>query len=180
MKNIVVITGSSRIGGNSDLMARSFIEGAQQAGHEVFLFETGNKSLSCCIACDNCFTTGQACSMSDDFNELAPKLEHADTLVLSTPLYWFSFPAKIKIVIDKLYSFLIGSRQLSIKEAVLMVCAETSSLEDFDGIIKTYNLILNYKNWNNAGIITIPNVLNIGDIHKTNGLNMAKELGINI
>jgi multimeric flavodoxin WrbA len=180
MKNIAVITGSPRRGGNSALMAEAFIEGARQAGHTVFLYETLHKKLSCCIACDNCFRKGQACSMSDDFNELAPILENADTIVFCTPLYWFTFPAKIKIVIDKLYSFNIGKRELKIKEAVLMVCAETDKTEDFEGIIKTYELILDYKKWRNAGIITIPRVYTIGDIKKTDGLIKAKEMGITI
>jgi multimeric flavodoxin WrbA len=48
-----------------------------------------------------------ACSRDDDFNGLAPNLENADTIVFCTPLYWFTFPAKIKIVIDKLYSFIM-------------------------------------------------------------------------
>ena len=34
-KNILVLTGSARVGGNSDLLADAFIKGATQAGHEV-------------------------------------------------------------------------------------------------------------------------------------------------
>ena len=186
MKNIVVITGSPRRGGNSELMAKAFIEGAQQAGHNVFLFETLNKKLSCCIACDNCFSKGQACSMSDDFNELAPILENADVIVFCTPLYWFTFPAKIKIVIDKFYSFIVGKRKLKIKESVLMVCAGIKNIKDFEGIIKTYEEIIFYSSswtsckWKNAGILTVSNVYNIGDIRKTDGLIKAKEMGENI
>jgi multimeric flavodoxin WrbA len=59
MKKIVVITGSSRKGGNSELMAGAFIEGAEQTGHSVFLFESGSKNLSSCIACDGCFGKGR-------------------------------------------------------------------------------------------------------------------------
>jgi len=180
MKNIVIITGSSRRGGNSDLMAKAFTEGAQQAGHNVFLFETFNKKLSCCIVCDNCFKNGQACSASDDFNKLAPEIEKADAIVFCTPLYWFTFSANIKMIIDKMYSFLIGKRELKIKEAALIVCAGTDTIEDFAGIIKTFELIIDYKKWKNAGIITVPNVNNIGDIKKTDALNKAKELGLNI
>jgi multimeric flavodoxin WrbA len=180
MKNIVVITGSPRRGGNSELMAKAFIEGAQEAGHSVFLFETLNKKLSSCIACDNCFRKGRACSMDDDFNELAPTLENADVLVFCTPLYWFTFPAKIKIIIDKLYSFVIGKRVLKIKESTLMVCAETDESEDFEGIIRTYESIINYQKWKNAGILTVPNVYDIGDIKKSDGLTKAKEMGKNI
>jgi multimeric flavodoxin WrbA len=180
MKNIVVITGSPRRGGNSELMARAFIEGAQQAGHNIFLFETLNKKLSCCIACGNCFSKGRACLISDDFNELAPILEQADTIVFSTPLWYSTFPAKIKIVIDKLVTFFISKKELKINEAVLMVCAATDKIEDFEAIIKTYEGIIDYEKWKNAGILTVPNVINIGDIKKTDGLIKAKEIGINI
>jgi multimeric flavodoxin WrbA len=180
MKNIVIITGSSRRGGNSELLAKAFMEGAQQAGHKVFLFETLNKKLSCCIACNKCFSKGQACSMQDDFNELAPILENADTIVFCTPLYWATFSARIKMVIDKLCSFMVSKRELKIKEAVLIVCGETDDINDFDGIKKTYEIIIKYQNWKNAGILTVTNVEKIGDIKNTDGLNKAKEMGISI
>ena len=180
MKNIVIITGSSRIGGNSELMAKAFVEGAQQAGHKVYLFETVNKKLSCCIACNNCFSKGQACSIPDDFNELAQILEKTDTIVFCTPLYWATFSAKIKMVIDKLCSFFVAEKELKIKEAVLMVCGETEENKDFDGIIKTFEIMINYTKWKNAGILIVPKVNKIGDIQKTDGLIKAKEMGINI
>jgi multimeric flavodoxin WrbA len=177
MKNIVVITGSARKNGNSELMAKYFMEGAKQAGHNVFLFETAKKKLLSCIACDTCFSKGQACSFPDDFNEIAPILENADAIVFCTPLYWFTFPARIKMVIDKLYSFMVGGHELKIKESLLMVCAETHDITDFTGIIKTYELILGYMKWKDAGILTIPSVYKIGDIKTTDGLDKAKEMG---
>ena len=35
MKNILILTGSPRVGGNSDLMADAFQKGAESAGHKV-------------------------------------------------------------------------------------------------------------------------------------------------
>lgn len=180
MKNIVVISGSSRAGGNSELLAKAFIDGAREAGHNVFLFEAGKKKLLPCAACNACYSKGQACSAQDDFNELAPYLENAETIVFCTPLYWFTFSSQIKMAIDKLYSLVVGKRGEKIKEAVLLVCAETDDAKDFDGIIKSYELILNYKQWKNAGILTVPNVNKVGDINKTGGLKKAIELGKSI
>jgi multimeric flavodoxin WrbA len=180
MKNIVIITGSSRRGGNSELLAKAFMEGAHQAGHNVYLFETYTKKLSCCIGCNTCFSSGQACSTADDFNKLAPIIENADTIVFCTPLYWCTFSAQIKMVIDKLHSFGVGKRAMKIKEAVLMVCAETDDIKGFEGIIRTFESIINYKKWKNAGIITVQRTGKIGDIKKTDGLNKARELGISI
>jgi multimeric flavodoxin WrbA len=179
-KNIIVLTGSPRKGGNSELLARAFIEGTMSKGHEVTLFESAKKNIKGCIACNTCFSKGQACSIDDDFSEIANSIENADVIVFCTPLYWFSFPSQIKAIIDKMYSFIIGKKNLKIKEAILMVCAETEDINDFDGIIKTYEGILHYQGWKDRGRILIPNVYEIGAILKTAGLEKAKELGMNI
>jgi multimeric flavodoxin WrbA len=180
MKNILIITGSPRKNGNSTLLANAFIEGAKIAGHEIMLFEAGKKKLRGCMACNTCFSKGNACSFDDDFNEIVPMIERADIVAFCTPLYWFTFPAQIKSVIDKMYSFIIGKKELKIKESILMVCAETDNKDDFDGIIKTYEGIINYQGWRNIGILTIPNVYEIGKIKNTDGLEKAKGIGLNI
>ncbi|MHB9295266.1 hypothetical protein PilKf_01008 [Pillotina sp. SPG140] len=56
MKNILVITGSPRKGGNSSLLANAFIAGAKTAGHNIMLFEAGRKKILGCIACETCFS----------------------------------------------------------------------------------------------------------------------------
>lgn len=43
MKNILILTGSPRIGGNSDLMADAFQKGAESAGHKVIRYEAGTQ-----------------------------------------------------------------------------------------------------------------------------------------
>ena len=180
MKNVLVITGSPRKGGNSDLLANAFIEGAKTAGNEVTLFEAARMKINGCVACNNCFTKGTACSFDDDFNKLAPKLENADIIVFCTPLYWFTFPTQIKSAIDKMYSFTHTKKKLKIKEAILMVCGGTDDANDFTGIIKTYELMLNYLGWANREILTILNLNEIGDVKKTNGPETAKNIGLGI
>ena len=131
-KSILVLTGSPRIGGNSDLLADAFIKGANNAGHEVIKCEVGRKNIQGCKACDTCYSRGRPCSFDDDFNDIAPLIEKADVIVFVTPLYWFTFPAQLKAVIDKMYSFLIGKRNQKIKESLLLVCGETETASDFD------------------------------------------------
>ena len=109
MKNILILTGSPRVGGNSDLMADAFQKGAESAGHKVIRYEAGRNAILPCRACESCFSNGKACVWDDRFsNELAPLIEEADVIVLATPLYWFTFPAQLKAAIDKMYSFIIG------------------------------------------------------------------------
>ena len=82
-KKILVLTGSPRQGGNTDILAEAFIEGAQRAGNQVFRFDAGRKNVSGCVACETCFSSGHPCSYVDDFEEYAGYLKEADVLAMS-------------------------------------------------------------------------------------------------
>lgn len=55
---IVVITGSSHKAGTSALLADKFIEGATNAGHEVFRFNSAFEDIHHCQSCDHCGMNG--------------------------------------------------------------------------------------------------------------------------
>lgn len=179
-KNILILTGSPRKGGNSDKLADAFIAGAQQAGHTTVKYSTAGKNIKGCIDCKTCFSKGSACSFPDDFNELAPLVEQADMIVFATPLYWFSFPTQLKAAIDKFYSFLIGNRELKIKECGLLVSAGDKDESIFDGIVMSYKLIARFLNWEDVGTILVPGLHGKDDILSTDGLGRAEALGKSI
>ncbi len=181
-KNILVLTGSPRKGGNSELLADAFIKGAQAAGHTVTKFETAFKRINGCRACNTCWSKGRACSFEDDFIELAPLLQAADVLVLATPLYWSTFPAQLKAAIDKFYAYYspICKSPLKIRQSTLLVCGETKDLEDFHGIIETYKSIIAFTGWNNLDIIAVPGVNDKGEVSRTGALAQAEHLGAGI
>ncbi|MDU1906010.1 MAG: flavodoxin family protein [Dysgonomonas sp.] len=181
-KKILVITGSPRKNGNSDILAETFIEGALQAGHTVDRFDAGRKKINGCIACDKCFTRETACAVKDAFNDVAPLIAQADTIVLSSPLYFFSFSTQIKAVIDRLYCFNSSPEPLRVKESVLLACGETTDLTDFDGMVKTYEKTIGYLNWNDRGQILVPEVNTKAEINAKGQeyLKSAKELGLAI
>lgn len=178
-KNILVLTGSPRKGGNSMMMAEAFAHGAGQAGHQVTFFNTADTNIEGCTACDTCWSKGKPCSFDDGFDELYPLMEAADAIVYSAPLYWFTFPAPMKAAIDKMYAY-AGNRSprpLSIKESVLMACGGDAQPDIFDGIKATYRHIAGYMNWNDRGILAVPGVHRRGDIKSTDALEKAEELG---
>ena len=179
-KNILVLTGSPRKNGNSELLADAFVRGAENAGHTVTKFRAGNKKIYGCTACNKCYSKGVACVFNDDFNELAPLAEVADMLVLATPLYWFTFPAQIKAAIDKLYALYVGKRDVKIKETALLVSAETNDMDDFGGIVKAFDLINGYLQWKDVGTILVPNVNAAGAIENTDALAKAENMGMNV
>jgi multimeric flavodoxin WrbA len=176
-KNILVLTGSPRKGGNSDQLADAFIDGAKRSGNTVTKYPTANKNIKGCTACNACFSSVTACVFQDDFNELAPLVEQADMLVFATPLYWFSFPVQLKAAIDKFYSFFVAKRELKIKQCVLLVCGEDDKETSFAGLVKSYELIADYLNWEDAGQIIVTSVSEKGDVQKTDALQRAEKLG---
>ncbi|MDR2917507.1 MAG: flavodoxin family protein [Tannerella sp.] len=176
-KNILVITGSPRRGGNSSLLADAFIRGAEDMGHMITRFNAGHKQIKGCTACNKCYSKDTACVFKDDFNGLAPALESAELVAFITPLYWFTFPTQIKAAIDKMYALGIGGRNLKGKETMLLVCAETDDMTDFDGIVRSYELTNRYLKWADKGILLVPEVNNAGDILNTDALIKAEQMG---
>lgn len=179
-KNILVLTGSPRKGGNSDQLADAFIAGAERSGNTVTKYMTAFKSIKGCRACNLCYSKKNACVFDDDFNELAPLIEEAEVIVFAFPLYWFTFPMQIKAAIDKIYSIMVAGRKLRIEQCALMICAEDDRECCFDGIVRTYELITEYLEWKDIGRITLTGVNHIGDVQKTDGLQHAEKLGESI
>ena len=175
-KKIVVITGSPRKNGNSFKMTDAFIKEAEAKGHTVVRFDAALKKVGGCHACTTCFKSGKACSFDDDFNEIAPHILEADGIVFTTPLYWYSFPAQIKGVIDRLYSFCIAEKDISGKECALIACCEEDDVSVMDGIKFPYEKSIALLNWKSVGEVLIPGVLNVGDIDKTDGVKQSAAL----
>lgn len=178
-KNILIITGSPRKGGNSGMLAESFANGARSNGHKVTFFNAAQKQINGCKACGTCWSKGRACTFIDGFTELEPLLEQADAVVFSSPLYWFSFSSQIKSAIDKInaYDTEKALRPLNVKESALLVCGACETSKMFDGIIATYNNMLEYLQWKDVGVLAVPGVQEKGDISKGSALDNAEQLG---
>lgn len=175
-KKIVVITGSPRKNGNSFAMTDAFIKAAEAKGHTVTRFDAAMKSVGGCRACETCFKTGKACSFDDDFNTIAPAILEADAVVFTMPVYWYSIPAQIKGVIDRIFSFVVGGKDISGKECGLITCCEEEDLSVMDGVRIPIERSAALLKWHMVGEVLIPGVLNVGDIGKTDGCEQAAAL----
>ena len=166
-KKIVIITGSPRKTGNSFAMTDAFIKAAETKGHTVTRFDA---------ACETCFKSGKACSFDDDFNKIAPAVLEADAVVFTMPVYWYSIPAQIKGVIDKLYSFCVAGKDIAGKECALIACCEEDDLSVLDGVRIPIERSAALLKWQMVGEVLAPGVLNTGDIEKTDGCQQAAAL----
>ena len=175
-KKIVVITGSPRKNGNSFAMTEAFIKGAEEKGHTVTRFDAAMKKVGGCHACETCYSTGKACTFDDDFNTIAPAILEADAIVFTMPVYWYSIPAQIKGVIDRIFSFVIGGKDIAGKECALIACCEEEDMSVMDGVRIPMERMCTLNKWKMVGEVLIPGVLNVGDIGKTDGCERAAAL----
>lgn len=175
-KKIVVLTGSPRKNGNSFAMTEAFTKAAEANSHTVTRFDTAFMKINGCRACETCFQTGKACSFDDDFNTMAPAIEAADALVFTMPVYWYSVPAQLKAVIDKMFSFSMGGRPFKEKEAALITCCEESDPSAMDGVRFFFERTAALANWVNVGEVLIPGVWEAGSVANTDGCAQAAAL----
>ena len=175
-KKIVVITGSPRKNGNSFAMTDAFIQAAEEKGHTVTRFDAAMKHVGGCRACETCFKTAKACSFDDDFNTIAPAILEADAVVFTMPVYWYSIPAQVKGVIDRLFSFVVGGKDIAGKECAMIVCCEEEDVSVMDGVRIPLERSAALLKWKMVGEVLIPGVLNVGDIKKTDGCQKAAAL----
>lgn len=100
-KKVLILSGSPRKGGNSDMLCDRFAEGAAEAGHEVEKIRVAEKHIRPCSACYYCREHGGECVHRDDMAEILQKMIAADVIVLASPVYFYSIDAQLKAVIDR-------------------------------------------------------------------------------
>ena len=99
-KKVLILSGSPRKNGNSDILCDEFARGAADAGHEVEKIRIAEKKISYCHACYACRGTG-VCTIKDDMAEIMQKMIDCDVMVLASPVYFYSIDAQLKAVIDR-------------------------------------------------------------------------------
>ena len=82
-KKVLILSGSPRKGGNSDLLCDEFMRGAQEAGNEVEKIRVVSKKIAPCSACYFCRSHHGECAHKDDMAEVLQKMIDADVIVLS-------------------------------------------------------------------------------------------------
>lgn len=176
MSKIVVITGSPRKHGNTTTMAEAFIREAKLLGHEVVRFDAASMKVAPCMACDRCYTDGKPCVQDDDWNDIAPVIESADGIVFAAPTYWYTFPAQIKTVLDRMYSLAVGKRDIAGKKCALITACEEEDVAVMDGLIKPLERAAALMKWDVVGSVRIPGVYRPGEISGTSGVHQAEVL----
>lgn len=178
MGNIVVLVGSVRRGGNTDLLAHAFAEGAG-THHHVELVSVADRRVSPCIGCNSCFTRAEnRCFQRDDMDAIYEKLRNADLVCAASPVYFYGISAQLKAIVDRLHTPMRNTFRIRKLALLLVGAAELPEL--FDAVLRQYQLICSFFHLEDAGTVLVRGVKEKGDILKTDALREAYALGASI
>ena len=99
---VLLINGSPKPNGNTALALKEMAEIFAQEGIEAEIITIGNKDIRGCIACGSCGKTGK-CVFDDMVNEIAPKFEAADGIVIGSPVYYAGANATLMAFMQRLF-----------------------------------------------------------------------------
>ena len=99
---VLLINGSPKVNGNTAYSLAQMAEVFAEQGIETEIIHVGNQAIRGCVACGSCYKTGK-CVFDDLVNEVAPKFEAADGIVLGSPVYYASANATLVAFLDRLF-----------------------------------------------------------------------------
>jgi multimeric flavodoxin WrbA len=172
---ILILSGSPRKGGNTELLVEAFVKGASQK-HHVEVVSVHNYKVNPCLGCNACFKSkDNICVQKDDMQTIYDKMAHADMLVIASPVYFYGLSAQLKAVIDRCHNPIRDT--FPIKKMALLLVGAATLPELFDSILAQYQLCLNFFKLEDAGRVLVRGAKDKGDINNTDALNEAFELG---
>ncbi len=147
---VLIINGSPRVNGNTTIAVREMEQTFAKEGVEVETVQIGNQDIRGCIACGSCGKNGK-CVFDDAVNQLAPKFEEADGLVIASPVYYASANATLIACLDRL--FYSTSFDKTMKVGASVVCARRGGCSaTFDELNKYFTIsnmpIASSQYWN--------------------------------
>ena len=147
---VLIINGSPRKEGNTSIAVAEMEKIFKSLDVEVETVQIGNKDVRGCIACNSCGKTGK-CVFNDIVNELAPKFEAADGLVVATPVYYASANATLIACLDRLFYSTHFDKTMKVGASV--VCARRGGCSaTFDELNKYFTIsgmpVASSRYWN--------------------------------
>lgn len=174
-ENVLIISGSPRKNGNSEMLCDAFAAGAAAAGKNVEKISLAGKKLGFCTACYAC-SSGE-CPQKDDAPAIIQKMLAADVIVLATPVYFFTMCAQLKALIDR--SVMVYPKITGKKFYYLMTMAETNE-KDFVGTIEALRgFVACCEKSQECGMVCVPGVYEKGAIAGNPALEKARDMGKN-
>lgn len=138
MSKVLLLNGSPHVHGCTATALDEMIKVFEEEGVETELIQVGIKEIRGCVACGTCSLKGK-CVFDDLVNEVAPKFEQADGLVVGSPVYYGSPNGTILSFMDRLFYSTEFSKQMKVGAAVVS-CRRGGNTASFDALNKYFTI----------------------------------------
>lgn len=133
---ILMLNGSPHANGNTALALRQMQTVFEQEGMEVELIQVGHLAIRGCVACLSCRKTGK-CAIDDIVNDIAPKLEVCDGMVIASPVYYASANSTLTAFLDRLFYSTAFDKRMKVG-ASIAVARRGGTTATFDQLNKYF------------------------------------------
>lgn len=99
---VLGLVGSARVWGNSEIVVREALLGAQEEGAKIEMLRLTDLFIKPCNGCLRCAIREEPCPLDDDMEWFLAKVRESDALILSAPTYMFGPVAITKLLLDRL------------------------------------------------------------------------------
>ena len=173
---ILVLKSSGNRHGSSNTLADEFIRGAQEAGHAITEYDVFHADIRACTGCNACGMSGP-CVLKDDYEtELKDLICRADMLVFVMPVYYYNWPAQMKVVADRFYSF-TGELTAMRKKTAMIGAAWDNTDSVFEVVTAYYRKLCDYMDFRDQGVIEGRGCGSAGMTRRSPHMKRAYELG---
>jgi len=170
---VLGISTSPRLKGNSDLLLRRALAGAEAAGAQVEYIRLADYKIAPCIECNACYKTGR-CRVEDDYQVISAKMMEADRLIFATPIFFMAVCAQGKLLIDRCqclwaHKYVLKKPLITTgrdRRALVIAVGGTRSKKMFECIRLTMKYFLDVLDINYSANLFVNNVDDKGQIEK--------------
>ena len=138
MSKVILLNGSAHQRGCTATALDEMIKVFEEEGIETELIQVGTKDIRGCIGCGRCSEAGR-CVFDDLVNEVAPKFEASDGLVVGSPVYYGSPNGTILSFMDRLFYSTSFSKHMKVGASVVS-CRRGGNTATFDVLNKYFTI----------------------------------------
>ncbi len=137
---IIGFSGGPRKNGNTAILLRKAMEGAEKEGAQTTVYYPSSMNLKGCQGCNVCKKFGY-CVMLDDMQSIYSSINEADALVFASPVYMRGMTGQLKLVVDRLYAYMNADYSSRITKNIKFALIFTQHREDQEAFMHYFKSV---------------------------------------
>lgn len=147
---VILINGSPNARGCTYTALSEVAKTLNEEGVDTEIIQVGQKDIRGCIGCRKCKTSGK-CIFNDFVNEVAPKFQECDGIVVGSPVYFGNANGTLVSFLDRLFYSTPGERRMKVGAAVVSA-RRGGNTATFDELNKYFTIsempVVSSQYWN--------------------------------